>query len=106
MAYILLIILTIWLKAFGDAIRFSKVYEPCHILWHFSDWIRTYLIPAFLVYHFKLYHDLLLMICLLIASFSFNILYKMFKLMEVYRWDNRYLRIAWIEKILNSKGLL
>ena len=105
MTFVLLIIAALWLKAFGDAIRFAKVYEPCHELWHASDWLRTYLLPIVIVVHFRLYNDVLLMVALLMGSFSFNILYKIFRLIGVYRFDDKY-RIKWLGKILEKDGII
>ena len=102
--YDVIIILSAWyLKAFSDAIKFAKPMIPCYEIWHITDWIRSWMVPAWLAYRVKMpVHCIVIVV---ILSLLFNVLYCYFRFLNVYRYDNQF-RIPWLSKILGRGGII
>jgi hypothetical protein len=104
---LVLLCLVSWVlfKSFCDAILFGKNGEDCHEVWHIVDWCRSWIIPLYAIYLLGLYHNLWLMVLLVAGSFMFNLTYRMFRVLNVYRIDNKF-RWYFLGKILGRGGII
>ena len=102
---ILCIVSWIFFKAFTDAIVFAKGGEDCFEVWHIADAIGRLLVPLYAIYKLGLYKNPLLMIFFFTSLLGFNLMYRIFRVLNVYKIDNK-LRIKWLGKILGRGGII
>lgn len=97
------IILFSWyLSAFENAIRFGK-HTTCNEIWHAAKWLSYWLVFGWIMFLSGMSGLYIGIVCG--GGFFSNILYRLFRYLDVYKLDDKY-RIKWLGKILGRDGII